>query len=115
MHEMAIVNNLLNECEKIRKENKAKKIVKIKVSIGRLAGVEAHYLKEAFFAFTADKNSSYYNCDLEVVDKELILYCNDCKKDFTQEKNEFRCKICNSLNIEIISGEELLLEKVELE
>lgn len=114
MHEMAIVNNLLNECEKIRIKNNANKITKVIISIGRLSGVEAHYVNEAFIAFTSDKNSSYYNCKLEIIHQDLVLHCRDCYNDFKQENNEFKCKFCNSLKLDIVSGEELLLERVEL-
>lgn len=115
MHEMAIVNNLLNECEKIRLENNAKRIVKVKVSIGRLSGIEEHYFKEAFKAFTECKDTGYYKTKLEVIPKELKLKCKTCDKEFIQDKNEFRCIFCNSLNLQILSGEELLLERIELE
>lgn len=114
MHEMAIVNNLLNECEKIRLENNAKKIVKVKISLGRLSGVEEHYLKEAFNAFASDERASYFNAKLEIVPKELVLKCNDCDATFMQEKNEFYCIKCSSKNIQILSGEELFLEQIEL-
>ncbi|MBZ7979522.1 hydrogenase maturation nickel metallochaperone HypA [Campylobacter sp. RM12642] len=115
MHEMAIVNNLLDECERIKINNKATKITRVRVSIGRLSGVEEHYFKEAFNAFTSDNNSSYYNAKLEVVLKELELFCKDCNCSFIQNKNEFCCKNCSSNNVEIKSGDELLLEQVELE
>lgn len=115
MHEMAIVNNLLDECEKIKIQNKANKITRIKVSIGRLSGVEEHYFKEAFKAFTSDENASYFDAKLEVVIKDLELFCNDCKKQFIQNKNEFYCIFCNSKNVKVASGEELLLEQLELE
>lgn len=115
MHEMAIVNNLLDECEKIRANNKASKITRVKVSLGRLSGVEEHYFKEAFYAFCKDENSSYFNASLEIELKELELFCNSCKASFIQDKNEFSCKHCKSLDVSIISGEELILEQVELE
>lgn len=115
MHEMAIVNNLLDECERIKVANNAIKITRVKVSLGRLSGVEEHYFKEAFKAFTSDEDSSYFNAKLEVVLKELELLCNDCNKQFIQDKNEFSCIYCNSKNVKVISGEELLLEQLELE
>lgn len=115
MHEMAIVNNLLDECERIRINNKATKITRVRVSIGRLSGVEEHYFKEAFNAFTSDNNSSYFKASLEINNKDLVLRCNACAKEFIQDKNEFCCKYCNSLDVVITSGEELILEQLELE
>ncbi|MBZ7987897.1 hydrogenase maturation nickel metallochaperone HypA/HybF [Campylobacter canadensis] len=115
MHEMAIVNNLLNECEKIAKQKNAKKINAVYVSLGRLSGVEEHYFKEAFNAFVQDENSIYYKAKLYVSVCELELFCFDCAKNCIQEKNEFICKHCSSVNVKVLKGDEMLLNSIELD
>ncbi|MBP3675100.1 MAG: hydrogenase maturation nickel metallochaperone HypA, partial [Campylobacter sp.] len=54
MHELAIVQDLFKLCETNAMKHNATKINKVEIEIGRLSGVEAHYLQSAFDAFKAD-------------------------------------------------------------
>ena len=48
MHELSIVQNLVSLCEKNAAKENAKEISKIEIKVGRLSGVEPHYLESAF-------------------------------------------------------------------
>ncbi|MFC2747548.1 MAG: hydrogenase maturation nickel metallochaperone HypA, partial [Campylobacter concisus] len=48
MHELSIVQNLVSLCEKNAAKENAKEINKIEIKVGRLSGVEPHYLQSAF-------------------------------------------------------------------
>lgn len=112
MHEMAIISDLLDICTKHAKEHNATKVSKIKVDIGRLSGVEVHYLKECFLAF---REGIFSSCELECTLKDVVIECKLCGKQSILLQNEFKCHHCNCLEHKMISGDELLLTSLELE
>ena len=46
MHEYSIVASLIDVCEKEAKTHHAKAIKRLEVSIGRLSGIEIHFLEQ---------------------------------------------------------------------
>lgn len=113
MHELAIVQDLLNLCESNARKNNAKKITKVEIEIGRLSGVEGHYLRSAFDAFKA--NSICEEANLIIHTKEVVIKCDEC--DFEGEilDNSFICPNCNSAFIRVIGGEDMYLMRIEME
>ena len=53
MHELSIVQSLVALCEKNAAVGGAKEVVRIEVRIGRLSGIEPHYLQSAFEVYKA--------------------------------------------------------------
>ena len=51
---------------------------------------------------------------VEIMHSPLQGKCRDCRKEFTLNKNEFKCPDCNSQFIEIISGDELFIRDIEV-
>lgn len=115
MHEMAVVSDFMDICECYAKKHKAKKINKIKLSIGRLSGVEVHYLKECFEVFKNSRADLFLNANLECKVSDVVILCNVCKKESTLKVNEFLCHFCHKTDFKIISGDEMLVESIEME
>ena len=113
MHEYSIVQALLNQCEDIAKENKAKKINSVITKIGVLSGVEPDLLKTAFDTFK--EGTICEGAELVMNIQKLILYCSDCKSD--SELNDFyaKCPKCGSLNTRVVDGEDMYLMSLEME
>ena len=112
MHEYSIAQDLLAQCEGIARLNGAKSVELVIVKIGVLSGVEAHYLKQAFDVL---KLGSI--CDkaiLKLEEQELIYSCS-CGVRAPLKEQVFRCHICDNKDIKIESGEELILQSLELE
>lgn len=115
MHEMAIVSDFMDICEYHAKQHKAKKINKIKLSIGRLSGVEVHYLKECFEVFKNSRADLFLDTILEFKVSDVVILCNICNKKSVLHKNEFVCHFCNKTDFKIKSGDEMLVESIEME
>lgn len=113
MHEYSIVQSLLESCEEHAKENEAKKVTKVIVKIGVLSGVEPDLLKTAFDTF---KEQTICNEAIFVMNIQKIkIECKDCNKQSILEKNEFSCPKCNSINIDVLDGEDMFLMSLEME
>ena len=113
MHEGSIVQNLLAIAIEKAKECKANSITLIRVKVGEFAGVNQSALEFAFDNFRqgtiADKAS------LKIILSPLLGKCRRCNEIFEIKKDGFKCSKCHSLEVDIISGEDLYIEDIEIE
>lgn len=113
MHELAIVQDLFKLCETNAMKHNAAKINKVEIEIGRLSGVEAHYLQSAFDAFKTDTICS--DAKLIIHPKDITIKCNECGSQSVLLENEFLCPKCGSNSLDVISGEDMYLMRLEME
>ena len=59
MHELSIVQDLLKVCDTNATEQGASSVKRVEIQIGKLSGVEPHYLKKAFDAFKVGGHSQH--------------------------------------------------------
>lgn len=111
MHELSIIVDLIELCEANAKEKNASKIDEIIIKIGRLSGVEAHYLESAF-EFYRENSEICKNAKLTINIQPVVVLCENCGKKSTLEKNEFICEKCGSQNLKVIDGEEMYLMQI---
>lgn len=112
MHEYSIVSSLLSLCEKEAKKQNAKFIKKLTVRLGRLSGVEPHLLKTCFDVFKED--TICHNAILILKIIEVKLFCHSCQKEYVILDNNFLCHVCQSDETNIVNGQEMLLESIEI-
>ncbi|MDR2790050.1 MAG: hydrogenase maturation nickel metallochaperone HypA [Campylobacteraceae bacterium] len=112
MHELSVVNSLIELCEKNAKANNAEKITKVEVKIGKLSGIEPHFLKLTFDTFK-DKTVCE-NAELVMDIQNVVVKCLSCGDERAIENNEFICKACGG-EVKVIDGEEMILMRLEME
>ncbi|HBY56830.1 MAG TPA: hydrogenase maturation nickel metallochaperone HypA [Candidatus Atribacteria bacterium] len=113
MHEASIVQNLLEVALEKAKDYKANKITLIRIKVGEFAGVNQEALKFAFENFT--KQTIAEKASLQIIPSPLLGKCQECDEVFEITKNSFKCSKCNSLKIDIISGQDLYIQDIEIE
>ncbi len=113
MHEYSIVQSLLNSCEDNVKQNNASKVTKVVVKIGVLSGVEPDLLDVAFNTFK--ENTICHDAVFILNIQKVIINCKNCNSTSTLEKHEYSCPTCQSIEVEIIDGEDMYLMQLELE
>ena len=113
MHELSIVANLFEILEEKAKEQKAKKIVLVKLQVGQLAGVVPEFLKTAFDIYKKDTIGAEAKLEIEKI--PLKIRCQKCHKEITKNDFVYICDECGSTDLKTLSGTELLLERMELE
>lgn len=112
MHEYSIVQSLLESCEQHARENEAKEVTKVVVKIGVLSGVEPDLLQTAFDTFK--EQTICHNAEFIMNIQKITIKCIDCNNESTLEKNEFNCPKCESVNIQVIDGEDMYLMSLEM-
>jgi hydrogenase nickel incorporation protein HypA/HybF len=113
MHEYSIVQSLLDQCEDNAKANNATKVMKVVVKIGVMSGIEPDLLQTAFDTFK--EGTVCEDCEYIQNIQPIIIKCHKCNQESTLEKNEYCCPHCQSIELDVIDGEDLILMQLELE
>lgn len=112
MHELSIVQSLVLLCEQNAAKQGAKEVIKIEIKVGRLSGVEPHYLESAFDVY---KNETICaNAELVINLQNVVIECAECKFSGELSQNDFTCPKCQSQNLKVIDGEEMYLMRLEM-
>ncbi|MBK2001195.1 MULTISPECIES: hydrogenase maturation nickel metallochaperone HypA [Campylobacter] len=111
MHELSIVESLIDLCEENALVNNAKDIQEIYINIGRLSGVEVDLFKRCFETFK--ENSQFCkNAKLFIEITPLEILCLKCDQKSILKENIFKCPCCSSIDYKIIQGEDLHLMRL---
>ena len=113
MHELSIVASLFEILEEKAKEQKAKKILSVKLKVGALSGVVPEFLETAFDIYKKDTLAA--ESKLEIEEVPLKIRCQRCDTEIVKDDFVFICEKCDSRELKTLSGTELLLEKIEME
>lgn len=113
MHELAICQALMNQVESIAAERNARSVVSIVVGMGPLSGVEAQLLKHAYPVASAGTIAE--GARLVVENLPVRIKCSQCGHESDALPNKLVCKACGDWRTTLISGDELILMRVELE
>lgn len=113
MHEMALAEGILDIALKTAEENEAKRVARVKLLVGEMAGVECESLRFCFAAVT--KGTAAEGAELQIERVPLIGRCPLCGEEQQVERYSFLCPSCRSGALEIISGRELRVESLEVD
>jgi hydrogenase nickel incorporation protein HypA/HybF len=113
MHELAICQALIEQVKKIAFDEHAVLVSDIHVSIGPLSGVESVLLKNAFPIAAAGTVARA--AVLHLRENPVRIMCESCGAETEVAVNRLVCGNCEDWRTRLVSGDELLLERVCLE
>ncbi|MFW5878124.1 MAG: hydrogenase maturation nickel metallochaperone HypA [bacterium] len=111
MHELTVIENIMNISFQAAKENKLNHIEKINLRVGKLQHLNEMIMQNAFSAAKADTPAA--RAELIILRSPVQLICQDCNHEFRPENNNFHCPACNSTSTKIVKGNELYVESIE--
>jgi len=109
MHEYSIVQSMLDLCEK---HSQGKQVDKVVVKIGKMSGIEPHFLKESFDVFKEETICQDATIVMNLID--ITIRCKDCKKKATVDSFNFFCPHCKGGNTKVLTGQEMHIDYIEL-
>ncbi len=113
MHELGILQSMLQMVEQHAHANKASKVHKITLKIGAWSGVEIEALRFAFEVVAHGTLAA--DSELIVIPVPALAHCKKCVVDFPIQKNPvFACPQCGEFSGDIRSGRELELTQIEM-
>ena len=113
MHELAICQSLMEQVESIAREHKAQSVSSVVIGIGPLSGVEAQLLKNAYPVASAGTIAEH--AELIIESLPVRVRCSLCGSESDALANKLICKQCGDWRTTLISGDEMMLMRVELE
>ncbi len=114
MHEMAIVQNILEILEQEAKLYNAKKIVRVSLEFGALTGVMPAAITFGFEVLAKGGIAEGAEVDITIV--PIKVYCMDCGKEMVLEVYQPFCPVCSSASLQIIQGrDEMRIASLEVE
>ncbi|HEB9433436.1 TPA: hydrogenase maturation nickel metallochaperone HypA [Campylobacter coli] len=114
MHELSIVESLIELCEENAFAHKAKSVQEIYVKIGRLSGIEVELFRRCFETFR-ENSELCKNVKLFIELAPLEILCLKCDQTSILEENVFKCPKCESIEYKISQGEDLHLMRLVME
>lgn len=113
MHELAIVEGILDAAVPEAKKHGAKRILVIHLKIGELSGVIPECIQE-YFAIAA-QGSIAEGAKLAVERIPATIRCSSCGYDGALGKRRRRCPSCESTDFTLTGGREYFVDSLEVE
>ena len=110
MHEFDLCSAIVAT---VRKHADGRKVTHVTLRIGRLRQVVKDTL-EFYFAIVG-KDTVCEGDTLEILDVPAVLRCNSCKNEWEIEIPAFICGTCGPGAVEVATGEEFMVESIEVE
>lgn len=112
MHELSVCQGLLREVRRVADAHHASEVTGIVVAVGSISGVESPLLERAFSVARAGTIAE--NATLEIEDMPVVVWCGSCAVETHVAPNALLCGRCGTWKVQLRSGNELLLKRVEL-
>ena len=115
MHEISLVQGLFGQLADLARQNSMTKVVSVTMQIGPLSGVVADSFRFGFEILSAE-DELVRGADLIINTTAVTYRCSQCGttiQSFTERPES--CTECDELFLIAEGGDELILEKVEME
>lgn len=113
MHELSVCLSILDQVRSIAAERSASRVQRIELRIGPLSGVEADLLRSAWPMASA--GTIAMDAELEIDEADIVVRCGTCHAETPAIANRLVCGECGDFRTTVISGDEMILQRVELE
>lgn len=111
MHEMSLMAQLFSIIEEYIFRHNLCKVSRVVLRVGEMTCVEDNTLEYTFHLFARDTEVEGAELILERV--EAISECQFCGERYKVTYEDKICPVCKNYNYNLISGDELLLAKLE--
>lgn len=111
MHEISLVENLLEQVSRQARARNAAAVCRIEVRIGEVSGVEPQLFASAFEQLRA--GTLLGAARLEIHEVRADWRCQSCAQPVPSGE-PLRCAACGS-PAKLVAGDELMLDRIELE
>jgi hydrogenase nickel incorporation protein HypA/HybF len=113
MHELAVTESLIATATEYAQKNEAKKVISLNLLIGVLSGIVDDSVQFYWDIISADTICSQAKLNIER--RSAKFKCQTCQTEYALNDELSPCPNCGSVDIRAISGDEFLLQSIEIE
>ena len=113
MHELSVCNALISQVEQIASDRHAGSVSRIVLRIGPLSGIEPKLLCQAYPLAAAGTIAEHARLVIEAAD--VVVHCSQCGAQSKVRANRLLCAQCGDFRTRLVSGDEMILQTLELE
>jgi hydrogenase nickel incorporation protein HypA/HybF len=113
MHELSICQSLIDQVEGLARENQAVAVKTIWLQVGPLSGAEIPLLEHAYPL--AAVGTIAEDAQLLIESMPVRVRCRTCGEESEASANRLLCGVCNDYHTELVSGDEMVLSKLEFD
>jgi hydrogenase nickel incorporation protein HypA/HybF len=110
MHELSVATAVLNTAVK---HAGTRGVSVVSLRVGKLRQVVPDSL--SFYFDIVSRDTVCEGARLELTEIDARLVCSDCAQEWQPEIPAFRCPRCESAAVQILAGEELEVDYIEVE
>ena len=110
MHELSIAESIVAVVER---HARGRRVTAVTVSVGHLRQVVPASLEFAFELIT--HGTALDGAELELEEVPAAGHCRACGRESRLDGFPLNCRSCGSADVEIVSGEELQVESLDVE
>lgn len=111
MHELGVLNSMVHTIEKMIQKEQFTKVLSVTIEVGELSGVVPHYITKCWPA--AIYKTFMEDTSLDMITIDGIVKCKSCGRVFHAISNDLTCPDCSSQNLEILQGDDIIIQKIE--
>lgn len=113
MHELAITQSMVNLVLDEAQKNGARKVKSIRLVLGELSGVVGECVEFYFSLMSKDTMAEGATIYFSTVPTQAR--CRQCSRLFEVKEFDWICPDCQSVSLELVAGNELFVESIEVE
>ncbi len=111
MHELTVIENVLQISGQVAEENSLSRIDVINLDVGGMQHLNEEIMQHGFDA--AKKDTVASEASLKIFRLPVKLRCNACSQVFGTDTGKFHCPVCGSKDTEVKQGMELNIKSIE--
>lgn len=110
MHELGLIQAAMEEIERAALANNIRRVVKVKLVVGKMNGALPDALQFAFGVLTPE--TMFEGAELEIEEVDVRLRCPACGRESVVGEITYWCPECGA-RAEIVGGRELYIDYFE--
>lgn len=111
MHELGVLSSMVNTIHDIITEQGFTEVHKIVLEIGELSGVVPHYMEVCYPAAVYKTFMEGSTLEMDVIPG--IVKCRTCGREFNAVAHDFACPDCGGNDMEILSGNDVMIKEIQ--
>ena len=113
MHEMSLCESIMQIIEDEAQRQGFERVIRVRLEIGRLSGVEIEAMRFGFDAVTRDTLAD--GAELEIIQLPGTAWCLPCGCEVEVQQRFDACPQCGSYQLQVVSGDQMQIKDLEVE